>query len=713
MSGPSAQAACQRAHGRADGHGHPGAIATTVNEIGGTAQLTGVVVQAGQIYGGIHHHATQELPPPRQLPRVSPHFTDRRDAALALDAARRDGASLAVISGLAGVGKTALATRWLANTAPEDEAQLHADLGGPPGRVAPEVVLPQWLRSLGIDRTPPGLRELAGLWRSVTARRAVTVLLDNAADPDQVRPLLPAGAKSMTVVTSRRLLWELAIDGAALLPLGPLTPSAAIALLTRFTGEGRIAAEPAAAARLARGCAFLPLPLVLAGARLKARPTRTLAAAADALVHPHHEDPARIAIATALTESYTGLETKAQYVYRSLGLMPVDAVDSHMVAAVCQLERAEAERLLEALAEEQVLEPCDSAPGRTVRYRAGAAVREHARTLAAEHDDPVAREGTARRLCLWLLANATQAQQRLTPAQATLRRTLPALVDAPVDFDDDLGAMAWLEAHENDLLGVLEAAVAAGSDEIAWQLVDAFWPLFLRRHPYVLWIKAHEIGLDAARRVGNSAAVRQMLLSGAIGLNAAGRLPEAIDWYTQARDAAQADGDVRDEGQALLGLGACHHQSGRPEGAKRDLTKAVTLWTSCGYRRGTALAAVLLGEIALTAGEPRRALDQLADAHAVLLDVDDPYDAARALALHGQARALLGDLTEGIAELESALQVFAAAGSTRWRARTLEMLGSAHRRGGDETTAQDCYRHAADLVSVILPAEAERLRQLE
>ncbi|WP_031061981.1 ATP-binding protein [Streptomyces sp. NRRL F-5527] len=241
------------------------------NEITGAAQLTGVVVQAGQIHGGIHHHAVaQGLPLSRQLPRVPPHFTAREDAAGTLSAARRGGTTLAVISGLPGVGKTALATRWLADAAAEGEAQLHADLGGSAGPVAPEVVLQQWLRALGLARTPSSLRELTGLWRSVTARRAVAVLLDNAADADQVRPLLPAGVTSMTVVTSRRLLWDLAADGSVFLPLGPLTPQAAIALPPRFAGEGRTSADPEAAFLLAERCAHLPLPLVLAGARLRA-----------------------------------------------------------------------------------------------------------------------------------------------------------------------------------------------------------------------------------------------------------------------------------------------------------------------------------------------------------------------------------------------------------------------------------------------------------
>lgn len=682
----------------------------TANRIEGAAQLNGLIVQAGTVSGGIHYHQTAPHHPlPRQLPPTTRHFTDRSEVARALDADYADGGTVTVISGIAGVGKSSLASRWLRQHSWPD-GELYADLNSPTGPPVPETILRQWLRALGLESLPAAREELAGLWRSVTRHRRLAVLLDNAATAEQVQQLLPAGNGCVTLVTSRTALWTLAAAGARHYSLGPLSKGAALELLGRFAGAERIAAEPQAAARLVHACAHLPLPLALAGARLKARPAHSLAAAADALVHPHRRDPALMAITSGLTESYSGLEATAQSVYRSVGLLPVNLVDADMISAVCRLKRAEADRALEDLADEQLLEPRDPTQQQVPRYHMGAAVREHARALATRHEGPTEREDTVGRLCEWMLALATQVQQRLTPTQATLRRALPSPT-APAAFDDDPAAMAWLEAHEHDLLGVLRAGVSIGADEVAWQLTDAFWPLFLRRHPYMLWAQAHEIGLAAARRVGNAAAVRQMLLSGAIGLSSAGRLTDAIDWYTQALNAAQAEGNTRDEAQALLGLGTCHHNAGQPEPAERHLTQAVTLWTSCGYRRGVALATILLGELSLAALQPRRALAQFADAHAILQDVDDPYDAARALALHGHAWVQLGEIATGIAELETALKVFAAASSTQWQARTLEMLGSAHRQRGDEEAARDCERRAADLVAVIRPADAERLRQ--
>ncbi|WP_405814683.1 hypothetical protein OG241_08790 [Streptomyces sp. NBC_01390] len=687
------------------------------NQIGGQARLTGLTGQAGRIFGGVHHHmATVPLPIPRQLPPCARHFTAREAARRALDDARKGGARLHVISGIGGVGKSALAVRWLADGA-YDDGQLYVDLSGPEQPLCPEAVLRRWLRAVGIKRSPAHLGELTGLWRSVTATRSVAVLIDGATDAEPVRPLLPAGDGSSTVVTSRRALRELAVDGAVSHPLRPLTQQAAIQLLVSLAGQDRIEAAPRDCARLADRCFRLPLPLLLVGARLASRPHHSVAAIADALAHrdlpddTYREDPARMITNTALDGAYQELEEEAQRVYRWLGLLPTGDADPDLTSAVCELPLAQAEWELEVLAEEQLLEPLPERGGR-VRYRLIPVARDHARRLALQHDPEEDRAGRLRRLCEWMLAISTQAQVRLTPAQATLwQTTMPELPPVRAPFHDDGAALAWLESYEGSLLEVLRAAEAAGWDDLVWPLVDTFWPLFLRRHPYELWAAAHEIGLAAAHRAGNAAAARQMLLSGAIGLNAAGRAKDAIRWYGDACDAARDAGDLRDEGQALLGLGACHHNAGLPEQARPFLTRAIALWRSCGYPRGVALANIVLGEIDL-ADAPGHAVDVFAEARADLLEVDDPYDAARALTLQGHARVLTGDAETGIREMSAGLGALADAGSTRWQARALEWLGDAHRDKGDSARARQYYQQAEQLYEVMRPADAERIRTL-
>ncbi|MEV7869171.1 hypothetical protein AB0P17_24475 [Streptomyces sp. NPDC088124] len=229
-----------------------------VNEIGGSAQLTGLAVQAHTVFGGIHHHVpAAPLPLPRQLPFLVRHFTDRDEDRLLLDVARASGACLFVISGIGGVGKSTLAAQWLSQQGHHD-GEFYADLSGPLKPVTPAVVLRRWLRAVGIDRQPADLAELTGLWRSVTAARTVAVLIDGADDPAQVRPLLPAGAASSTVVTSRSGLRDLAVDGAVLHPLRAFSLPAAVQLLARMAGDHPIASAPEAAALLAEACPPAP-----------------------------------------------------------------------------------------------------------------------------------------------------------------------------------------------------------------------------------------------------------------------------------------------------------------------------------------------------------------------------------------------------------------------------------------------------------------------
>ncbi|MFI1204855.1 hypothetical protein ACH4VR_36420 [Streptomyces sp. NPDC020883] len=690
----------------------------TTNEISGSAYVSGLAVQAGTIFGGVHHHAPSVMyPVPCQLPPAPRHFVNRSEQLRALETARRAGATLLAISGLAGAGKTGLAIHWLHHQAYAD-GLLYADLSTLTGSTAAQTVLSGWLRALGLPAPSDDVHELAGLWRSATARRAVAVLLDDATSAAQIRLLRPGGTASLAVVTSRTPLDDLDVDAPERIRVGRLDPAAALELLGRFAGTTRIMADPEAAAEIAEACVHLPLPLVLAGARLGARPERSLRSAADALTYPagarfHPEDRVRMAITHSLTATYDSLGADAQRLYRCLGLLPTADVDPDMVAAAGAIEWATAEHLLEVLTGAHLLEPLAAHVTRPMRYRMTAAAREHACDLA-EHDPEEEREAVRRRLCDWMLLIATHAQFQLTPAQATLRRAIdgppPPAVRLP--FDDDTGALAWLDSHQHNLLGTLRAAETAARFDTAWRTADSFWPLFQFHHPYTLWAAAHEIGLAAARSANNPAAQRQMLASGAIGLAAAGRVHDAIDWYTGMLEAARADADVRDEGQSHLGLGGCQLEAGHPHEAEVHLTLAVARWEQCGYQRGVGLALILLGECAHATGTPHQALSRLDQARTLLLDAQEPFEAARALALHGHTQVLLGQSANGISEMETALETITAAGSILWQARTLKLLAEAHQAADDRVRALRRYQRSADLFDRIRPAEADRIRRL-
>lgn len=677
------------------------------NTISGDAAVSGGTVQAGVVYGGIHfHQEAVPLPRPAQLPRQPAHFTGRGDNLDALEAERRrsagpGGGPLVALSGTEGIGKTALAVHWIhTRRADFPDGLLYADISRAGG---PRPVLRQWLGAFGHQQAPADLGELVALWRSVTSDLRVAVLVDDVTDPADIPDLMPGGALSLTVVTSRRKLWELALQRACFQDLGPLPPADAVQLLAHYTGEDRVLADLPAARRICEATAHVPLALALTGARLAAHSELPLARVLSPA--PSLEDPVMDAIATALYASYRGLPLPARRLYRQLAALPTGAFDVHGTAAAAALTPQEAEQTLSALCDANLLNELPVTPFGP-RYTFATAA--HAQALAETHDDQESRARTLRRLCDWMLWTASAAQRLLTPAQATLPRSYahePA--GTPVFGDDPTLARAWFQVYQDGFLAVLRAVRDAGWYSTGWQLVDALWPLFLLFHPYELWIAAHEIGLECARLDGHSAAERQMLNSGAIGLSNADRAEEAIEWYTASLLIAIAAQDVRDTGQVQLGLAGAHFTAGRPGPAKSHIRMAVELWESCGYPRGVALARTLHGEITIAEGDPQRAVRLFTDAHERLTELGDTFDANRALAFRGHARVLAGEHRAGLAELDQARAVFDELGAERWQARVRHLLGEAYAASGDTGKAREQLEDAARRYERFSPAAAE------
>ncbi|MCK7623144.1 tetratricopeptide repeat protein [Streptomyces sp. RS10V-4] len=705
-----------------------------MNTIGGSGQVTGLALQTHEVHGGVHFHqgatppAERKLPVPRQLLPGPPHFTGRDGELGALDALlaekRQAGTPLVVVvSGSAGVGKTALSSRWLGRLSEEGafpDGQLYVDLRGhsPEAPVPPGEVLGRFLRAYGIDRIPAETAEQAALWRSATAGLRIAVMLDNALSAAQVRPLLPGTAGSLVVVTSRRRLTSLGVDGAAFHQLGLLGRASAVELLARRVGTHRVARERAQAREVAARCAGLPLALCLAGARLAARPQQSLATMAGVL----GEDGAALValraegertVGAVLDESYRALPPAAARAYRCLGLAPVVTFGRSVAAAACGTPEAEIGLLLDELIEDNLVEdlPTDRTDG-SERFRMHDLVRAHARETALREDPPVDRQAVVRRVTDLYLARATAAEALLTPSHRRLRRAYAYEPGEPAAFGDEGTALNWLDTERSHLMAMVRGAVDAGWDATAWQLVDAMFPLFLRLRPYDLWIEAHEIGLAAARRDGDRAAESRMLTSGGVGLRGAGRYDDAVEWFTQALAVAQRDGDRRAEAQSLHGLGQSHLLAGRLEPATLFFTRALELREAIGHRRGAALTRLSLGELALADGRPAAAIAPLTRAREELLAASDPYDAARALAYLGLARAQAsGDRDRADSQLRQALDEFTRTGSVHWQARVWEFLGQTAEAGGDMSRAGDCYARSLALYEPVSAADARRLRE--
>jgi len=315
------------------------------NEISGT--VWGPSVQAGTIHGDVHFHEPPAAPSvPRQLLAEPAYFTNRESELnrLAAVVGGRSRPPVAVLTGPGGVGKTALAMRWAHRVASGfAHGQLYADLGGFSGTepVDPGEVLGLFLRALGVApaRVPVGLAEQTALYRSVTARRSLLLVLDNAYSAAQVRVLLPASPSCLVVVTSRSRLSGLVPEGASIIDVGPLPAAESVALLADALGEARVAAETGDAEAVARLCGGLPIALCVAAARLAGRPRLSIRRVAGDLLSERDRLRALSVgggrpVQAAFDVSYRFLAAPAALAYRRLALHPGPAFGLGPVAAL-------------------------------------------------------------------------------------------------------------------------------------------------------------------------------------------------------------------------------------------------------------------------------------------------------------------------------------------------------------------------------------------
>lgn len=424
---------------------------------------------------------------PRQLPPAGRHFCGRDSELLALkgllaDAANDAGAVIiAAIDGPPGIGKTALALHFAHQVADSfPDGQLHVNLRGfdPSGRpVHPSEAIRGFLDALGVEprRIPVRLAEQAALYRSLLSGRHVLVVLDNARDAAQIRPLLPGSRTCMVVVTSRSQLTSLvAAEGAQPLTLGLPSHHEAREMLARRLGPDRICAEGQAADDLIGLCTRLPLALSIAAARAAGRPGFRLTAVIDELREAHDGvgvlnagDPATN-VAAVFSWSYTRLSDPGARLFRLLGFYPGPDICAAACASLAGVPPGVAYRAVSELTRANLAS--EHAPGRLVVHdllRAYAA--EQARALDTEAD----RRAATRRLLDHYLHTACAADRLLDPGDQLLLTLDPAPTGVtPEVLADRAQALAWFRANRRVLVAAVRLAADAGLDTHAWQIAQ-------------------------------------------------------------------------------------------------------------------------------------------------------------------------------------------------------------------------------------------------
>ena len=696
--------------------------ALSANELSGT--VTGPVVQARTIQGDVRIQvdAGPQAPPPAQLAPAPALFIDRRrelselDELLGTERTTAHAPALIVISGLGGVGKSALALHWLHRIRDRfPDGQLYADLrGSDQGQpVSVSEVLERFLRALGIapERVPAELDEQVALFRSATAGRRLAVLLDNALSAAQVRSLLPASPYGLVCVTTRHRLSGLIVDGARFVELAPLAEDAATELLTRVVGEERVSAEPEAARELAGLCGMLPIALCASAARLASHRRRSIAR----LVRELRDARRRlsmlsldeeISVQAALDVSYNGLPEDQARLYRLVGLHPGDDFTAEVAGAAAGVDPGEAADLLDALAGAYLIEE----EGED-RYRFHDLLRLHARAKAMEVESPEARLAAETRVARWFLRAAAAAdlvvipgRWHLGPVYAELRSLSPA-------FDSPAAALDWLEEELPNLRAVLRLAYERGLYDVAWELCEALWGLFYSRKHYADWLETHRIGIAAARELGDARAESRLSMALAYAYRDLRRYGEAADLYRRALALERANDHAVGEAAALSGLGSTCLGLNRPDEAIEYFEQARAIHERLGRPRGVTRMLRRLAEAYRDAGRLDEAADAFARAGEIFADLDEPLEQARALTGLGRTLLQAGRAGSAIEPLRRARAMAEELGARHAAAEAGMYLADALVAAGDPAGAREHLTRALEIFVDLMAPQADLVRE--
>ena len=659
--------------------------------------------------------ATAAAPPaplvvPRQLPTAMAHFVGREPELSQLDAAAAGGhpgaAVIAVLGGTAGVGKTALAVQWAHRAAERfADGQLYVNLRGfgpEDAPMTPAEGLADMVEALRPSaRIPGGLDARAGLYRSLTAGKRLLVILDNARDADQVRPLLPGSPGCMALITSRDRLAGLAVtEGALLLTLEVLPEPEARALVVARAGAGRAAAQPRAVAQITRLCGRLPLALAIASARAAARPALPMAElaaelrnASDRLDALDAGEPASSARAV-LSWSYGSLSPPAARLFRLLGLHPGPDIGVGAAASLAGVARDRGRRMLGELTRLHIAaEPAAGRFGLHDLLRAYALERAEADETAAE------RHAAVHRVLDYYLHTAHAMSRVLSAPRDAITPAPPQ----PGALREDLGgyqqAWSWAEAECPVLLAMVALAADAGFARHAWQLARALDAFLSRRGRWPELAHVQRLALGAARQAGDltgqahaHCGIGWTCVSQGSYDDGRGHLREAAELFRQV-------GDKTGEARACVRAGQAFWREGRLGEACRSAERALELYQAAGDRVGQAGALNNIGLYHLRLGTYERGLEYCRQALAAFRELGHHRGEANALDSLGDGYHRLGRASDAIACYQESLAAFRELGDRNNQAEILTHLAAAYQTSGDAHRARDCLEQALAILT--------------
>ena len=675
--------------------------------------------------------AARPAPAPSRLPADVADFTGRTAALAALDALLPDPTAppggpivIAAIEGAGGIGKTALALHWAHRVRDRfADGHLYVNLRGygPGDPLDPAAALDQLLREAGLpaEEIPAGLEARSALLRSRLASRRVLLVLDNARDVAQVRPLLP-GSTGMVVVTSRDQMRGLvARERARRIDLDVLSPGEAVTLLTRLLPGRRDSAE--CLAELARLCGYSPLALTLAaeqarrdtGAGVEEGVEEGLEDLIGRITAEHHRlaafdtgDGASGGVRAVFAWSYQALDDEAARLFRLLGLQPGPDLGVPAAAALAGIGTGPAGRSLQRLAETNLAE--ERRPG---RFELHDLLRSYAAELVDRVDDGATRGAAIDRLLGFYVHSANAARAAVNPGRGLIETDPPPDGVEPLDFGADAErALAWFDTERFTLASAVRYAIGAARHRAAAELTRMVWELLITGHQLGGWEDLQRAATASARQAGDVSL--EGVLSNQLGITLMdqNRYDEAIVGFERALTLFGRAGDERGRAMALTNLGLVLRMDGRLEESRDALRSALDYFererlSESGPANNLALTYVAMGRhdealpLALRAVE----IDRTTGARIQL---------AGALDTLGQVYAGQGKHGDAVATYHEALSLEQGL-SDQKVVGMLVHLGASYRDSGHPARAAETWRSALRTIDEQGFADGIHLRRSE
>ncbi|MCP2356494.1 DNA-binding SARP family transcriptional activator/tetratricopeptide (TPR) repeat protein [Nonomuraea thailandensis] len=669
--------------------------------------------------------AAGSLAVPRHLPPDTEPFTAREDELAALDrltAPRQEQAPPpCVVTGTGGVGKTTLAVHWAHRARDRfPDGQLYVNLQGyGPTHAArsPAEAVRLFLDALQVppELIPATLEAQAGLYRSLLAGRRMLILLDNALDADQVRPLLPSAPGCLALITSRAELTGLvAAEGGRTLSLGLFSPAESRELLTRRLGVAKVGAEPQAVDDIVSRCAGLPLALSIVAARAQARPAFPLRALITGLEADGPDEPGSLDVfdggdtgtnmRTVFSWSYRALSPEAARLFRLRGLLPAPELSASAAASLAGIAVREARRLLAELTRANLA--AEPSPG---RYGWHDLLRAYAEELTLLHDSEHERREALHRLLDHYLHSAHLGDgllEMLHRVPLALAQPRPGVVVARIG--DRAQSLAWFGREHRTLLAAIRHAARAGFDAHAWQLACACWGFLSQESRSDDQVAMYRIALEAALRLDDPAAQAHVRVGLAQALIRLGQDGTSGAHLRQALTLFRTLGDQVGQGVCLTYLSVLEDRRSRYAEGLELSEEALRLHRSAGDRAGEGRVLNNIGWFHARLGAYGQALRRCEEALLIHRELDDVAGESATLDSMGYIHHLLGQYEDAIAYYLRSLSW--RGGKRALGARTLQRLGEAQVAAGRVAEGRRTLGRALDLVAELAPGDADALR---